>query len=84
MKRMKKLTVNRHQLSDEEIQAIQHFEAGDPNENPFVNGEPQTELIEVVPYDPQWCELYLTWEEKIATALGEEALKIEHVFAPRC
>lgn len=51
----------------------------DPNENPWVHGKPQPEIIEVVPYDPAWPEFYLAIAEKITAALGATVLQLEHI-----
>ena len=37
---------------------IMHFSEGDPTENPWVKGKPVPRLIQVVPYDLKWPEIY--------------------------
>jgi len=37
------------------------------------------EVVEVVDYDPTWPERYVRWRALIREALGETALRIEHV-----
>ena len=44
----------------QEKSAIQTFIENDSAENPWVNGKPQPEIIEVLPYDEQWSQIYLT------------------------
>ncbi|WP_175007361.1 GrpB family protein [Burkholderia lata] len=61
------------------LSEIAVFEAGDPNDNPWVFGVPKIEAIEVVPYDSKWPELFLALKTDIETALAENALTIEHV-----
>ncbi len=55
------------------------FEDGDPNENPWVLGAPETEHIEVVPYDKAWPALFNSLSQRIASAPGIKALEIAHV-----
>jgi len=50
-----------------------------PDEDPWVNGPPPPELIEIVPYDPDWPTRYETAAERIKRALGPVALDLEHV-----
>ena len=47
-------------FTDQEKSAIQTFIENDTAENPWVNGKPQPEIIEVLPYDEQWSLIYLT------------------------
>src|SRR5690606_15675689 len=58
---------------------IMTFEDGDPNENPWVADKPKQEDISVEPYSPEWVAVFKSQREKIAHALGEAALAIEHV-----
>lgn len=58
---------------------IMTFEEGDPNENPWVAGKPKQEDISVEPYSPQWEASFESQRDKIAHALGETAVAIEHV-----
>jgi GrpB-like predicted nucleotidyltransferase (UPF0157 family) len=55
----------------------QHHDAN-PDENPWVNGPPAPETVEIVPYDPEWPHRYQALAEAIRTALGATALHIEH------
>lgn len=55
------------------------FEDGDPNENPWVNGKPASEQIEVCAYDPHWSQIFAAASAAIKQALGATALQIEHV-----
>jgi GrpB-like predicted nucleotidyltransferase (UPF0157 family) len=51
----------------------------DPDENPWVNGPPPPETVELVPYDPGWPHRYRTLSADIRDALAETVLDIEHV-----
>lgn len=51
----------------------------DPSENPWVNEPPSSEVVEIVPYDPEWPRRYLVLADALRTALGDTALDIEHV-----
>ena len=62
--------------SSEEI--TRHRET-DPSENPWVQGPPAPEPVEIVPYDSQWPARYRALSADIATALGDALLDIEHV-----
>ena len=61
------------------LSKITTFEDGDPNENPWVAGEPKAEVIEVQAYDPSWPVLYQRLSQEILHALGSKALAIAHV-----
>ncbi|MDT8469907.1 GrpB family protein, partial [Alcaligenes nematophilus] len=61
------------------LDRITTFEDGDPNENPWVAGEPKAELIEVQDYDANWPVLYQRLSQEIQAALGNKALTIAHV-----
>ncbi len=61
------------------LNKITIFEDGDPNENPWVAGEPKAEVIEVQAYDPSWPVLYQRLSQEILHALGSKALAIAHV-----
>lgn len=39
----------------------------------------QRDAIEVVPYDPNWARRFAVWRDILAAALGETAVRIEHV-----
>lgn len=51
----------------------------DPSENPWVNEPPVHEVVEIVPYNPEWPRRYRALAEELRTALGDTALDIEHV-----
>lgn len=55
------------------------FEEGDPAENPWVNGRPKREEIEVERYNPMWVEQYEILEAEIKALIREVALSVEHV-----
>lgn len=61
------------------LNKITIFEDGDPNENPWVTGEPKAEAIEVQAYDASWPVLYQRLSQEILHALGNKALAIAHV-----
>lgn len=42
-------------------------------------GRPRGDPIEVVPYDPSWSDAFEGWRRRLAEALGETAVRIEHV-----
>lgn len=61
-------------------EAIMTFAESDPNENPWVQGEPAiVKDLKVVPFDTKWAEIFLLYKEKIQIALGNSALAIVHV-----
>jgi beta-N-acetylhexosaminidase len=51
--------------------SLRAFTVGEP---PQLNGP-----IELAEYDPRWPELYAREEERIRAALGDRALRVEHV-----
>lgn len=51
----------------------------DPSENPWVTEPPASEIVEIVPYDPEWPRRYRVLVEALRMALGDTALDIEHV-----
>ncbi|PSJ53140.1 GrpB family protein [Pseudaminobacter soli (ex Li et al. 2025)] len=55
------------------------FEDGDPDENPWVLGYPQTEEIQIEVYSPEWASLFASAKYLIDEALPGVALSIEHV-----
>ncbi|HBO3045121.1 TPA: GrpB family protein [Pseudomonas aeruginosa] len=57
---------------------VRHHDS-DPLENPWVDGQPPPERIEVHDYDPRWPELYRQLARRIGDALGGLALEIAHV-----
>ena len=61
------------------LNKITIFEEGDPNETPWVTGEPKAEVIEVQVYDASWPVLYQRLSQEILHALGNKALAIAHV-----
>ena len=61
------------------IKEITTFEEGDPDENPWVFGQPKLESIEVEAYDPEWVTLFQMLKNNINIALAEKALAIEHI-----
>lgn len=58
---------------------IIRFEDGDPSENPWVNGKPKREEIEIEDYSSLWPQQYEICKTRIAEALAKSALNIEHV-----
>lgn len=66
-------------VSTSALNKITTFEDGDPNETPWVAGQPRAELIEVQPYDANWPVLYQRLSQEILVALGGKALTIAHV-----
>ncbi|HBP6305400.1 TPA: GrpB family protein [Pseudomonas aeruginosa] len=66
-------------LSWKDTNEITIFEAGDPNENPWVLGQPKIENIEVEAYDAAWATQFQTLRNSIDVALAGKALAIEHV-----
>lgn len=57
---------------------VKHHDA-DPDENPWVQGPPRPEIIEVVAYDPAWPERYRAIASRIQAALGPTALQLSHI-----
>lgn len=56
------------------------FEDGDPNENPWVNGKPKREEIEIEDYSSLWPQQYEICKAQIEAALAAKTvLNIEHV-----
>jgi GrpB-like predicted nucleotidyltransferase (UPF0157 family) len=51
----------------------------DPDENPWVVPPPPAELVEIVPYDPQWPHRYQELAEQVRLALGSKVLDVEHI-----
>ena len=52
---------------------------GDPVHETGLLGGAETRTIVVVPYRPEWPGLFRRQAERIAAALGEAALQIEHI-----
>lgn len=66
-----------HLLKD--ARQIASFEAGDPDENPWVMGKPKVEDIQVEPYDPGWASLFESLKGQIQSVLAGRVRAIEHV-----
>jgi GrpB-like predicted nucleotidyltransferase (UPF0157 family) len=45
----------------------------------LVPGSERSDPIEYVDYDPAWPARYATWRDRIAPALGDAAIRIDHV-----
>ncbi|QEL21165.1 GrpB family protein [Bosea sp. F3-2] len=58
--------------------SIVTFEEGDPSENPWVNGRPKQEEIEVEAYSPRWAEQYEIRKAEIEAVVGG-VVGVEHV-----
>lgn len=43
------------------------------------SGRAASDPVEVVPYDERWPVLYAAWRERLWRALGEAAVRIEHI-----
>ncbi len=59
--------------------SIVTFAEGDPDENPWVDGKPKREEIEVEDYSPLWVETYEVHKARIEAVTPKIALSIEHV-----
>ncbi|HEV3359417.1 MAG TPA: GrpB family protein [Pseudonocardiaceae bacterium] len=55
-----------------------HHDA-DPDEDPWVNGPPPPETVEIVAYNPEWPRRYQSLAAEIRAALGSTIVDIEHV-----
>jgi GrpB-like predicted nucleotidyltransferase (UPF0157 family) len=62
-----------------DVEEITRHPESDPSENPWVNGPPAPEKIEIVPYDATWPRRYEDLSAAVRVALGDVALSIEHV-----
>ena len=71
--------IEKNTLSWQNANEITIFEAGDPNENPWVFGQPKKENIEVEAYDSTWVAQFQKLKNNIDIALAGKALAIEHV-----
>lgn len=60
-------------------QQITEFAAGDPNENPWVEGQPQLESIALSAHDPIWPLWYEQIRAQVVTALANQVLSMTHV-----
>jgi GrpB-like predicted nucleotidyltransferase (UPF0157 family) len=56
-----------------------HGDLTPPGKSAFVEGKAPLPGIEIVEPDPAWPAAYAALEERIRTALGKAALRIEHV-----
>lgn len=61
------------------ISKIATFEEGDPNESPWVLGQPKVEEIAVEPYNSNWPVLYQRLSAEIGEVLGHTVLGMAHV-----
>src|SRR5271168_3081806 len=50
-----------------------------PGEDPWVNGPPKPEPIELVEYDPMWPAAFARVAGAVQVSLGDAVLAIEHV-----
>lgn len=73
------MNIEKMTLSWQNAHEITNFAAGDPDENPWVLGQPKIENIEIETYDPAWATLFQTLRNNIDIALAGKALAIEHV-----
>ncbi|WEK50256.1 MAG: GrpB family protein [Candidatus Kaistia colombiensis] len=62
-----------------DVASIVRFEDGDPDEDPWVQGRPGREAIEVEPYSHQWPTWYEAQRAKILAAMPRIALGVEHI-----
>jgi len=51
----------------------------DPDEDPWVNGPPPPETVEIVAYNPEWPRRFQSLAAEIRAALGSAIVDIEHV-----
>ncbi|KAB8122413.1 GrpB family protein [Komagataeibacter medellinensis] len=58
---------------------IMTFAPGDPDENPWVMGQPPPESITLQPWCPDWQVRFAQLEREIRKVLGGGALAVEHV-----
>ncbi|CAH0159827.1 Dephospho-CoA kinase [Stenotrophomonas lactitubi] len=58
---------------------ITTFAEGDPDENPWVLGAPQPEVLRVMPWSPLWANQFEHQRAQLQATLGNSALCIEHV-----
>jgi GrpB-like predicted nucleotidyltransferase (UPF0157 family) len=50
-----------------------------PGESPWVDGQQPDRDVRIVAGDPSWPRAYARLAERIISALGDDALRIEHV-----
>jgi len=60
-------------------EAITRHHDIDPNENPWVHGKPPPEALTIVAYDAGWPVRYQQLAQDIQRALGDRALRLDHV-----
>src|SRR5689334_7928649 len=51
----------------------------DPDENPWVNGPPPAQIVEIVPYNDDWPRRFDALATGVRDVLGDTALAVEHV-----
>lgn len=73
------MNTEKNTLSLQNAKEVTVFETGDPNENPWVLGQPQIESIEVKAYDNAWKTQFQILRNSIDVALAGKAFAIEHV-----
>lgn len=73
------MKTEKNTLPLQNFKEITSFEAGDPDENPWVLGQPKVENIEVKAYDSAWKTQFQSLRDGIDIALAGVALAIEHV-----
>ncbi|MEX6315785.1 GrpB family protein [Providencia manganoxydans] len=73
------LEMSKKQYFLNHLSKIMTFEEGDSSENPWVEGAPQKEKIEVVEYNPEWPSLFIKQKSRIQNALGSVVISINHV-----
>jgi GrpB-like predicted nucleotidyltransferase (UPF0157 family) len=57
---------------------IRHHD-DNPDEDPWVNGPPPPQPVEIVPYRPDWPQRFAAHAADIRAALGATALDVDHV-----
>lgn len=62
--------------TDEEI--TRHHDPN-PAENPWVREPPAPEVVEIIPYNPDWPNRFRALAQEIRAALGDLVLNVEHV-----
>lgn len=69
-----------HQLPAEERAALSHrfLQATEPSFEVTSGSDRALDRIELVPHDPEWPRRFEEWRQKLATALGETARRIDH------
>ncbi|QGK69948.1 GrpB family protein [Allosaccharopolyspora coralli] len=59
-------------------EVTRHHDPG-PDENPWVEGPPPPEPVEIVEYDPHWPQRYVALAADIRRVLGPNVLDLDHV-----